>query len=241
MTRYGPISGGGDLRQPAEAATAIATPLPAGTATPGETPGKTLVDIHCHVAGIGAVVGGHSHSKVEKPIPVNGAYIVQAWEHGKALGVLDLTVEDGRLAGFNGWLVDIKPGIGDPDRVVQALVDKYRRRVDAALDGYVGKTEVDLDGENVCKRETNLGDLIADIVRSSAGADAARAAEAAQILALAERLGLQLDLWEAQNRFWAWAGVGPVTLERESAEALARRLWFDPAALLARAGYAPAA
>jgi hypothetical protein len=28
-----------------------------------------------------------------------------------------------------------------------------------------------------------------------------------------------------------------VTLERDSAAELARRLWFDPAALLARAGY----
>jgi alpha-amylase/alpha-mannosidase (GH57 family) len=72
-------------------------------------------------------------------------------------------------------------------------------------------------------------------------APAARAVEAAEILGLAERLGLRLDLWEAQNRVWEWAGAGPVTLERESAEALARRLWFDPAALLARAGYASAA
>ncbi len=131
---------------------------------------RTLAE---QVPGIDVIVGGHSHTKVNKPVTVGPTIIVQAWEHGKALGVLDLTVEDGRLAGFNGWLVDIKPGIGDPDRVVQALVDKYRRRVDAALDGYVGKTEVDLDGENVCKRETNLGDLIADIVRRSAGADAA--------------------------------------------------------------------
>lgn len=67
---------------------------------------------------------------------------------------------------------------------------------------------------------------------------AARAAECVGILALAERLGLRLDLWEAQNRFWAWAGSSHVTLERETAAELARRLWFDEEALLARAGYA---
>ncbi len=71
-------------------------------------------------------------------------------------------------------------------------------------------------------------------------APAARAAEAAGILALAERLGLRLDLWEAQNRFWAWAGTPRVTLERDAAADLARRLWFDDAAILARAGYAVA-
>lgn len=131
---------------------------------------RTLAE---QVPGIDVIVGGHSHTKVEKPATVGPTIIVQAWEHGKALGVLDLTVEDGKLAGFNGWLVAVKPGMGEPDRIVQALVDKYQRRVDAALDGYVGKTEVDLDGENVRKRETNLGDLVADIVRFSAGGDAA--------------------------------------------------------------------
>jgi hypothetical protein len=65
-----------------------------------------------------------------------------------------------------------------------------------------------------------------------------RAAECVGILALAERLGLRLDLWEAQNRLWAWAGSSHVTLERDAAAELARRLWFDEAALLARAGYA---
>jgi 2',3'-cyclic-nucleotide 2'-phosphodiesterase (5'-nucleotidase family) len=37
----------------------------------------------------------------------------------------------------------------------------------------VGETRVDLNGEDVRRRETNLGDLISDIVRQVAGADAA--------------------------------------------------------------------
>jgi hypothetical protein len=73
---------------------------------------------------------------------------------------------------------------------------------------------------------------------AAGNAPAARAAEAAGILALAERLGMRIDLWQAQNRLWAWAGSSPVTLERDAAGELARRLWFDERALLARAGYA---
>jgi alpha-amylase/alpha-mannosidase (GH57 family) len=68
-------------------------------------------------------------------------------------------------------------------------------------------------------------------------APAARAAEVAEILGLAERLGLRLDLWEAQNRLWAWAGSSRATLDRETAAELATRLWFEPEALLERAGY----
>ena len=61
------------------------------------------------------------------------------------------------------------------------------------------------------------------------------------ILDLAKRLGLWLDLWEAQNRFWAWAGGSSVTLDREATAALAQRLWFDEGTLLQRAGFAPVA
>ena len=69
---------------------------------------------------------------------------------------------------------------------------------------------------------------------------AARAIELTGILALAKKLGLWLDLWQAQNRLWAWAGSGRVTLDREAAAGLAAGLWFDEATLLARAGYARA-
>jgi 2',3'-cyclic-nucleotide 2'-phosphodiesterase (5'-nucleotidase family) len=52
-------------------------------------------------------------------------------------------------------------------------VNKYKGKVDAVLNVRIGEAEVDLDGENVRRRETNLGDFVADIVRSVSGADAA--------------------------------------------------------------------
>jgi hypothetical protein len=76
------------------------------------------------------------------------------------------------------------------------------------------------------------------------GGGEAEAREVVEILELAHRLGLGLDLWDAQNRVWDWAAGGPLGIERDAAEALARALWFDPQPFLARAGYpaiAPAA
>jgi len=50
-------------------------------------------------------------------------------------------------------------------------VNKYKGKVDAVLNEKIGEAEVDLDGENVRKRETNLGNFIADIMRRISGAD----------------------------------------------------------------------
>jgi 5'-nucleotidase / UDP-sugar diphosphatase len=123
------------------------------------------------VKGIDVIVGGHSHTKIKRPGKVGNTIIVQAWEHAKVLGVLDLTVTDGKMIGFEGRLEEIKPKIGQEDKAASAIVEKYKQKVNAVLDERVGEAEVDLDGENVRRRETNLGNLITDIMRQASGAD----------------------------------------------------------------------
>ena len=125
------------------------------------------------VPGIDVIVGGHSHTRVDTPTRVGNTVIVQAFEHGKVLGVLDITLRDGKVSTVDGRLEDIRPDRGDPDPAVLSLVQKYRKEADAVLEGRAGETAVDLDGVNVRKRETNLGNLIADIMREVSGADAA--------------------------------------------------------------------
>ncbi len=125
------------------------------------------------VKGIDVIVGGHSHTRIDAPVRVGDAIIVQAWEHGKALGVLDLTLEGGKIIRFKGHLEEIKPEKGKEDKETASLVEKYKKRVDAVLNKEIGTAEVDLDGENVRRKETNLGDLISDVMRSFSGADVA--------------------------------------------------------------------
>ena len=60
--------------------------------------------------------------------------------------------------------------------------------------------------------------------------------ELAQILDLAERLSLTLDLYEAQNFVWQIVrGPRGQALEREILHRIAKKFWFDPATLEARA------
>jgi 2',3'-cyclic-nucleotide 2'-phosphodiesterase (5'-nucleotidase family) len=129
-------------------------------------------DLAKKVDGIDVIVGGHSHTKVEKPALVGKTFIVQAFEHGKVLGVLDLTVENGRIIQASGRLESIKP-IGKKNKAVAAIVTRYQRQVDAVMNETVGEALADLDGANVRLQETNLGNLVTDVMRNVSGADAA--------------------------------------------------------------------
>lgn len=127
------------------------------------------------VQGIPVIVGGHSHTKILEPVAVGDTLVVQAWEHAKALGVLDLTLENGKVVKYQGRLEEIKPVPGQENPAVQSIVAAYARKVDAQMDVPVAEAQVDLDGERVRAKETNLGNLIADIMRETTGAQVALA------------------------------------------------------------------
>ena len=50
--------------------------------------------------GIDVIIGGHTHTRLETPAVVNHTIIGQAWEHAKALGVLDLDLKDGKIVKY---------------------------------------------------------------------------------------------------------------------------------------------
>ncbi len=104
-------------------------------------------------------------------------------------------------------------------------VTSLARRLEAHLNGPAIRREV------VKLLDHNVQELV------SGKPPARPAALLSRLVSLAKRLGLELDLWDAQNRLWAWAGSARVTVDREVAAALARSFWFDEQTLLARAGY----
>jgi 2',3'-cyclic-nucleotide 2'-phosphodiesterase (5'-nucleotidase family) len=124
------------------------------------------------VPGIQVIVGGHTHTRIERPLAVNGSWIVQAWEHGKTLGCLDLIRTDGRVTLAGGRLIDIDPAKGAAPEIA-ALVESYGSRVQAALDEVLGEALVDLDSKGARERETNLGNLLTDRLRQETGAEVA--------------------------------------------------------------------
>jgi len=119
------------------------------------------------------IVGGHSHTRVEAPERMGNCALVQAGEHGKYLGVVDVSVGKGKMLAATGHLEEIGPNLGEPDPAISALIARYSAQVDVILNQKAGVSKVDLIQEGARMQETNLGNLVADIVRKTTGAQVA--------------------------------------------------------------------
>ncbi|MDF2680060.1 MAG: multifunctional 2,3-cyclic-nucleotide 2-phosphodiesterase/5-nucleotidase/3-nucleotidase [Brevibacillus sp.] len=122
-------------------------------------------EIAKNVEGIDLIVGGHSHTPLKTPEVVNGTYIVQDWEYGKSLGRADLYYLDEELVAFSGGLKEYDETVqADPE--VDKMVKDVVTQIDSVMNVVIAKSEVPLDGDRALVRakETNVGNLIADIM-----------------------------------------------------------------------------
>jgi 2',3'-cyclic-nucleotide 2'-phosphodiesterase (5'-nucleotidase family) len=125
------------------------------------------------VKGIDIIVGGHSHTQTIKHMLIGNTVLVQAWEYGLVLGVLDITVRSGRVVEVKSRLEEIKPAQMKKREDVARIVEQYGRQLDALMGQTIGEALVGLDGENARTGETNLGNLITDIMRRQSNAQIA--------------------------------------------------------------------
>jgi len=126
------------------------------------------------VPEIDVIVGGHSHTLLAEPVQVGETIIVQAHEWGKYLGYLRLVVDGGKVVAYEGGLLPVTPEVS-PEESISRRIAAWESRVSERLGLVVGEALVHLDGEReqVRLRETNLGNLVADLVRETASADIA--------------------------------------------------------------------
>ena len=126
------------------------------------------------VPEIDVIVGGHSHTQIDKAEKIGETLYVQAGEHGKYLGRLDLTVTNGQVVSSNYLLLPVDAN-ATPVAGIQAVIDTYNASLKDMMNVVVGEAYTNLYGarEEVRTSETNLGNLVADIMRQAVGADIA--------------------------------------------------------------------
>ncbi len=126
------------------------------------------------VPDIDLIIGGHSHTQLDEPVLVGRTLICQAGNYGEYLGQVDMLVRNGDIVKHRGFLRPMDKSI-KPDAEVQAVIDSYAGKLDERFGEVVAQTTVKLGAEKTETRlrETNLGNLICDIIRDYAKADVA--------------------------------------------------------------------
>lgn len=127
------------------------------------------------VDGIDIIIGGHSHSFIYKPVKVGDTLICQAGQYGWYVGKIDLKFnEEGEVVDYKNTLIKVSDKYSDDEGLMETLapyieeVEGFSSQILCKLDFTLGE-ETDITRS----RETNLGDLITDIMRAETGADVA--------------------------------------------------------------------
>jgi len=128
------------------------------------------------VKSINLILGGHDH----EPISYydRGVLIHKSGTDGHHLGVIETTLQWTEKHGKKvllvrpQWKMLSTAGIA-PDADVQKLVDDYSAKLNRNLDVVIGTTNMALDSRRSSVRggETTMGNLIAEAIRKSVGAD----------------------------------------------------------------------
>jgi len=162
------------------------------------------------VTGLDAFVDGHTHSVIDWGQGVlvgsDPTFVNQAQCFGYCIGVMYLYVKDGDVIAVDGDVITDMTGI-EPDPDVQALVDLATARVKEDFGKPIASTDVFLNGERLSSgneggtvrgNETNLGDLVTDVI----------------LAACSEKMGVDYA-FAAYPGFWIRSSIdaGDITLE----------------------------
>ena len=122
--------------------------------------------------GVDMIIGGHSHTAMERPVDVNGVLVVQTGGTTNQIGRFDLVVDDETNA-IRDWTwrcVPLDSATCTPDPQLDAFIDGYKADVDSKYNRILAHfaTEHTHPQRTV---ETSLGNLTADAIAERANAD----------------------------------------------------------------------
>ncbi|HQF36588.1 MAG TPA: bifunctional UDP-sugar hydrolase/5'-nucleotidase [Candidatus Dojkabacteria bacterium] len=122
--------------------------------------------------GVDMIIGGHSHTVLEKPTEVNNILIAHAGVGSNQIGRFDITVDDdtNSIIDYKWKLIPIDDKIAKPDIELIKFIDSFKTVVDSKYNTIVCKFAQELTHP---KREieTDLGNLLADAYASVAESD----------------------------------------------------------------------
>ncbi len=137
------------------------------------------------IPAIDVIVGGHTEGfdgliskglrtpeKERVELSGAGAVFVKTHRQGRTLGRLDLLYHDRTILVAEARNVPVTSAVTANPKVSQ-LVESYAGRLETETERVIGDAAVNLEGGNMAirTRETNLGNLLADLSRGQSGAE----------------------------------------------------------------------
>jgi len=122
------------------------------------------------VAGIDVLLSGHTHNRLEHPVVVNGALIIQSGCHGSFVGRLDLDIADRKIARFAHRLIPVDESLPS-NPTMNALVESVMAPHRAMLSEVVGSTLVGLHRNTIL--ESPMDEFLLAAISKAANANIA--------------------------------------------------------------------
>jgi 5'-nucleotidase len=119
--------------------------------------------------GVDLIIGGHSHTILEKPAERNGVLIAQAGVGTDQIGRFDIVVDDdtNSIVDYTWRLIPIDENIAEPDEALAKYLATYQQEVDQKYNSIVCKLAVE-HTHPLREIETSLGNLFADAFADNA-------------------------------------------------------------------------
>ncbi len=122
--------------------------------------------------GVDMIIGGHSHTLLEKPAVVDDILIVQAGTGTDQIGRFDIVVDDdtNSVVEWEWQLLPVDGSLAEPDEELQKFIDSFKQEVDRKYNAVMCRLAQKLTHPKR-EEETSLGNLFADIFAERAQAD----------------------------------------------------------------------
>jgi 5'-nucleotidase len=130
------------------------------------------VELARAVKGIDLIIGGHSHTKLDQPIIINGIPIVQTGEFGQYVGAISLSYSSGKLKTEGYRLIPVDDRVMG-DEKINRMIEEQKERINLEIlkplgldyDKPVAETVFKLEGNDTGDYlNSNLGPFIADAI-----------------------------------------------------------------------------
>lgn len=133
---------------------------------------RKLAEFLHESSGVDIIIGGHSHTFMHEPEIVNGIPIVQAGYGTDQIGRLDLVIDEdaNKIADLKYQLVPINAETAPKDEIMEDLIEQYKEKTDRKYKRVVTRFRRQLTHPSRI-RETEMGNLFADIVQDESSFD----------------------------------------------------------------------